>query len=801
MAVLDAWPQHQNVLDGDAIKHCEKVMFQGTTRLAPFSCLQCIHDIIERPSNPTAIVTFPSRASINSARMADEDKTKYLDDEEIARFLDELDKNKDGLIDYGEVEHRLDLVHREIAPNPRPHHLHHDDRADEARHRFLRSLVGDHRQRIPRAQFAERVKSWQIPSPKQADQARADEQRYVQSLGLWRRARSYWAVRGHEMLFLGLVASTQLACGVWQGVKYATGPRYQAALGWGVVLAKTSAGALYPTLFFLVLSMSRYFATFMRRSTRISRFVNWDLSQAFHIRISLAALALATLHAVGHLSGSFNWGSRPQNQEAVGNLIGADMVPRPYIEYVRSLPGYTGITALGLFCLLSLFSIPQIRAKNYELFQLFHLLMFPIIGLLMAHGALGLFQWPMLGYFLAFPTLLVIFERTVRVGLGFHPIKATLQVLDEETVEVKATIPHTRMWQYEAGQYVFLQVPEISFFQWHPFTVSTCVDKDVWLHIKTDGNWTSKLRKLGETDKAVDIDIGINGPFGAPAQRFYDFSHTIIVGAGIGVTPFSGILADLQAKDDREHGQSEVKDSVVNDSEGREDSSGALGQDEPQNGHHLSGNENAVSHATATEPTSTSQRAPPQAAAASDYRRVDFHWMVRDRNHLLWFSDLLNAVARSQQRHHQASDRGHQDCHLDINIRTHVTRKRKGAAISTHIYRWLLEKHRTPEHPASPLTGLLNRTGLGRPDFVAILDRHYEDMDKFRADLHKREERGGQEHGGGVEDGDTELQVGVFFCGTPIVGEILADHCRQLTARGRAEGTRIEYHFMMEVFG
>ncbi|KAK7936027.1 hypothetical protein PG985_001522 [Apiospora marii] len=734
--------------------------------------------------------------------MADEENIKYLDDEEIKRFLDELDKNKDGLIDYSEVEHRLDLVHREIAPNPQPHHLHHDARADAARHRFLRSLLGgDDQQRIPRAQFAERVRSWQIPSPKQAERAQDDEQRYVQSLSLWRRVRSYWAVHGNEILFVGLVVAMQLAFGVWQCVKYATDPQYQAALGWGVVLAKTCAGALYPTLFFLVLSMSRYFATFMRRSTRVSRFINWDLSKAFHIRISMVAIALATLHAVGHLSGSFNWGSRPENQDAVGVLIGEDMVPRPYVEYVRSLPGYTGITALGLLYLLSLFSIPQIRSKNYELFQLFHLLMFPIIGLLTAHGALGLFQWPMLGYFLAFPTLLVIFERTIRVGLGFHHIKATLQVLDEETVEIKATIPHTRMWQYQAGQYVFLQVPDISFFQWHPFTVSTCVGKDLWLHIKTDGNWTSKLRKLGEKDKAVEIKIGMNGPFGAPAQRFYDFSHTIIVGAGIGVTPFSGILADLQAKDDRDHGQSEVKDSVVNDSEGQDDSSGASGQDELRNDHHGSGSENAVSHATAIEPTSTSQRAPPQVAAAPDYRRVDFHWMVRDRNHLLWFSDLLNAVARSQQRHHASSDDSHEDCHLDINIHTHVTKKRRGADISTHVYRWLLEKHRTPEHPASPLTGLLNRTGLGRPDFVGILDRHYEDMERFRAYLNKRKERGDPGQSDSVDNDDKELKVGVFFCGTPIIGEILADHCRQLTARGRAEGTRIEYYFMMEVFG
>ena len=54
--------------------------------------------------------------------------------------------------------------------------------------------------------------------------------------------------------------------------------------------------------------------------------------------------------------------------------------------------------------------------------------------------------------------------------------------------------------------------------------------------------------------------------------------------------------------------------------------------------------------------------------------------------------------------------------------------------------------------------------------------------------------------GSGVR-GDDVLRVGVFYCGTPAVGEILADRCRALTARGHADGTGIEYHFMTEVFG
>lgn len=295
-------------------------------------------------------------------------------------------------------------------------------------------------------------------------------------------------------------------------------------------MSKTCAGVLYPTFFFLIISMSRWLSTFLRRFYFISRFINWDLSQSFHIKMSIAALLLATLHAIGHLSGSFVFGSRADRQEALAAIVGQDAVPRSYIDYVRSLPGWTGLTALGLFYLLALMSMPQIRKWSYEVFQLGHLLMFPIIGLMMAHGTAHLLQWPMFGYWLAFPTLMVLFERFWRIFLGFRPIPAKLELLDEETVAITVEVPKRRPWDYKAGQYVFVQVPQLSRFQWHPFTVSTCIHNTMQVHIKADGDWTNALRDITEKRKQTTIEIGIDGPFGAPAQRFYDYDYSMVFG-------------------------------------------------------------------------------------------------------------------------------------------------------------------------------------------------------------------------------------------------------------------------------
>lgn len=679
-----------------------------------------------------------------------------LSEQEINAFFDDIDKDKDGHITFDELEKKLYEVHKELAPEPRKHHLLHPARRDAEKglghsrdglHAFLCTLLPDCESRLSRKEFVARVDRWKVPSQEQTDSKEQDKQDASEErrMPFRRRLRAYWAVHGPVYCFMAFVVALQMAFGLWQMMIYIRNPAARAAFAWGVIVAKLSAGVLYPTLFFMLLSMSRHFSTFLRRSYWISRFINWDLSQSFHIKMSMCGLFFASLHAIGHLTGTFLYGSRRSREEAVAALLGPEAVPRPYSAYVASLPGWTGVTALGIFWMISLLSMPFVRKRSYEIFQLGHLLMFPMIGLLCAHGTAALLQAPMLGYWLAFPSLLVIGERTWRLIRGFMSVPARAQVLDNDTIEITCKNPRSRDWKYSAGQYILLQVPQVSWFQWHPFTISSCRGDILQVHIKFDGDWTNKLRDVLPEDR--EFRVGLDGPFGAPAQRFYDYDYSIIVGGGIGITPFSAILTDLEENfTSRRDPWAERRRSRSLSRPGSRRSS------------------KAPSEAGKSEITQLPKCTNPD-------RRVDFHWSVREKNYLLWFSDLLN---RAIDGAYPLARHGN----LDLNINTHITAKRKN--ISTHVFRYLLDSYRTEAAPYSALTGLRQPSHFGRPDFDAILDKHFQEL---------------------VDAGIKEKKVGVFYCGASVVGEILSDKCHMLTAEARTRGLKIRYDFLIEVFG
>lgn len=294
---------------------------------------------------------------------------RLLTDKEIEQLYNDFDHDKDGRISFKELEDALKDVYEELAPNPKRHHLTHPERSkpetkqrsivadsekkadgagstvaaatpphtdqhhDSDLHDFLCRLMPGCEESMSKEEFVRQVRSWNIPSQDQADD-KDEAKEYDRKLPLRRRWIAWWSVKGPEVAFLTFVAALTLGFSLWQGLIYATNGQARAALGGGVVAAKFSAGALYPIFFFLILSMSRWFATLCRKSYIVSRFINWDLSQSFHVKMSCAALVLALTHAISHMTGTFVYGSSANRQENLQRYLGDSYVRRSYSDYV-----------------------------------------------------------------------------------------------------------------------------------------------------------------------------------------------------------------------------------------------------------------------------------------------------------------------------------------------------------------------------------------------------------------------------------------------------------------------------------
>src|SRR6185503_17588387 len=95
---------------------------------------------------------------------------------------------------------------------------------------------------------------------------------------------------------------------------------------------------------------------------------------------------------------------------------------------------------------------------------------------------------------------------------------------------------------YEPGTFVFLRIPSLEGQQkeLHPFSISSSpVERDLRVSIRTVGDFTRRLPAL-----AVGTHLDVYGPFGGfTSHRFAPFRRIVCIGAGIGITPFLGMLA------------------------------------------------------------------------------------------------------------------------------------------------------------------------------------------------------------------------------------------------------------------
>lgn len=212
------------------------------------------------------------------------------------------------------------------------------------------------------------------------------------------------------------------------------------------------------------------------------------------------------------------------------------------ISYMSKL-NLTGLLLLALFTVMWVCSLKVIRKHRHNLFYFTHFLYFGWVILAILHGP-TFWQWVILPF------------AGILVEWVFRRLRGQEESYISESEITAPNIAHIKIrrpnsFQYRPGDYLFLRVPGISRLEWHPFTIaSTGNDREIRLYIKDLGDWTNALIEKLVPPKEADIHksdslqlpVQIHGPYGAPAVHVLDSEIALLIGTGIGATPFASVL-------------------------------------------------------------------------------------------------------------------------------------------------------------------------------------------------------------------------------------------------------------------
>lgn len=455
------------------------------------------------------------------------------------------------------------------------------------------------------------------------------------------------------------------------------------------------------------------------------RWLPLDESQWFHRQVAYAMLMFSIIHTAAHYVNFFN-------------VEKTQVRPQLAVQIHYTQAG--GITGhIMLLCMLLMYTTAhhRIRQQSFETFWYTHHLFIPFLLGMYTHAtgcfvrdttnpyspfAGSLFWNHCIGYegwrWELFGGGIYLIERLYREVRARRETKITKVVRHPyDAVEIQFSKPSMK---YKAGQWLFLNCPDVSYHQWHPFTITSCpYDPYISVHVRQVGDFTraladalgagqSQSKLYDELDPLGMYEIAlqhgqkmprlrIDGPYGAPAEDVFENEIAVLIGTGIGVTPWAAILKNIW---------------------------------------HLRQSPN-----------------PPRRL-----RRIEFIWVCKDTTSFEWFQQLLGAL---ETQSISAPGAGGEGADF-LRIHTYLTQKVDVNTANNIV----LNSVGTDK---DPLTELKSRTNFGRPDFDkllcgmrnGIMDRSY--MSGLESSL--------------------RTDVGVYFCGPNVAARDIKKACKKATCQ------------------
>ncbi len=335
-------------------------------------------------------------------------------------------------------------------------------------------------------------------------------------------------------------------------------------------IARAAALVLHFDIALILFPVCRTLISLLRQ-TPLNSIVPFDKNITFHKQIAYSIVFFTWVHTIAHWN-NFAQLAAKQKLGIVGFLK---------INFVTG-PGWSGYVMLFALMAMLLTSIEKPRRANYERFWSTHHLFIIFFVFWSVHGAFCMIKTDTAPFcfgtgvfweYWMYGGFAYLLERVLREIRGRHKTFVT-KVIQHPSNVVEIQM-HKERTKTRAGQYIFLCCPEVSIWQYHPFTLTSAPEEDyISVHVRMVGNFTKALGKaLGceeskggrgsdggakkQRSEVMSMAPGaggltkllpriyVDGPFGSASEDVFKFETAVLVGAGIGVTPFASILKSI----------------------------------------------------------------------------------------------------------------------------------------------------------------------------------------------------------------------------------------------------------------